>query len=126
MILGVIKLKLTNLAASDITIPFKDKLQLGLFRTKAENIWDKLSMKIDSVNLEGIGGKTLARIEIPSDQKSEEAKERIKKFDTTRVRLCFQVSLEVQHLVKFVFKYIALIDYVFLQNYICFYYTGIP
>ena len=89
-------MKLPNLAASDRAIHFKDKLQMGLFRTKGANVWDKLILK-NSINQKGVGGKNLAEIEIPlpSEREIEGAKKIIKdEFDTTRVRLCFQVRFK--------------------------------
>ena len=97
----MVKLRLSNLAASNRTISFKDNLQLGLYRTKGANVWDKLSNK-NSINQKIVRGKNLAHIEIPpeNERELEGAKKRIRdEFDTTRVRLCFQVRFNLHYIV---------------------------
>ena len=92
-------MRIHDLPESGKTIRFKDDLQLRMFRTKSDDIWSKLRKKnMKNQKLPG-KEKQLSNVEIPSEGDSKfhiGKKEQRSNFDidTTKVRLCFQVSSE--------------------------------
>ena len=91
----MVKLRIDNLAANGGIINFSDSCHLGMCRTRAKDVWRYLDIRNETnVNL-----PHLKRISIPpqNELKLKEAKKRIGlEFDTTRVRLCFHVSLDTR------------------------------
>ena len=91
----MVKLRIDNLAANGGIINFSDSFHLGMCRTRAKDVWRYLDIRNETnVNL-----PHLKRISIPpqNELKLKEAKKRIGlEFDTTRVRLCFHVSLDTR------------------------------
>jgi hypothetical protein len=91
----VVKLKIDNLAANGGIINFSDSCLLGMCRTKADDVWRYLIIR----NETNVNIPHLKQIPIPpqNEWKSEKNRKRIRsEFDTTRVRLCFNVCLHVQ------------------------------
>ena len=91
--IGIIKLRIPNLADVGWRICFNEKLPLTLFRTKACDVWNYLEKK-NIVN-QNTPDKLprLSYVKIP--QTAKEAKDRKNEIDTTRARICFQVSFSV-------------------------------
>ena len=86
----MVKLRIDDLAANGgiINLNF-----LGMCRTKANDVWRYLDIR----NETNLNLPRLKQIHIPpqNEWKLDKAKKRISsEFDTTRVRLCFHVSLD--------------------------------
>ena len=89
----MIELRIDDLAANGGIINFSDSLHLRVCRTKAKDVWKYLKIRKETnANL-----PHLQQISIPPENewKSRNSNRRVgSEFDTTRVRLCFHVSLD--------------------------------
>ena len=101
--IGIIKLKIPDLASVGGRICFDERLPLALFRTKACDVWKYLEQK-NKANQDTLNKiPRLSAIEIPKNPK--EAKKRCKtEMDTTRVRLCFQVRSNMYRSIMYLGK----------------------
>ena len=84
------KIRVDNLATNGGIINFSDSCHLAMFRTKSDDVWKYLQIR----NKTNANLPCLKQIQIPPEceWKSKEPKKRIhSEFNTTKVRLCFQV-----------------------------------
>lgn len=92
---GVVKLHVDNLLQYGGKISFKGPLQLALFRTKAQKVWNYLETRNTTNRNTPDQQLRLTQIQIPPLQTEKDKKQARKKLvediDTTRVKLCFQV-----------------------------------
>ena len=92
--IGVIKLRIPNLAEVGGRICFNERLPLTLFRTKVCDVWKYLERKNRANQNTPDQQPRLSYVQKPENQKDKGNRKSLatKDIDTTRVRICFQVG----------------------------------